>query len=343
MTTTDIFQDYEFREKVVDMIHDSQKKVLGSTKELAVSSAHSLAFHRGLGEPLLPTSSTAVDKYLSHDAIGAYSTMAYRKSNIAVVANGAESGELSKWVNQYFGSLRTDAASGIPSLKVEQTKYFGGEERIAHGNGNTMVIAFPGSSSLTGGFYKPELAVLAALLGGQSTIKWSPGFSILGQVAHNNPGIDITTSSAIYSDAGLLYTTLSGSATTVRDAAHATVKAIQNLANGNIDKEAFQKARANAKFKELEHGQTAMAALELTGAGLVQENKPYQLDESAQKIGEVTEEKLQEVSFVPFGRTESMLTCTTQAAKTLLEYKASVSAVGDLWQLPYAQDLGLQV
>jgi len=181
-------------------------------------------------------------------------------------------------------------------LANEQTKYFGGEERIAHGNGNTMVLAFPGSSSLTGSYYKAEIAVLAALLGGKSTIKWSPGFSILGQVAGNNPSVDITTTSAIYSDAGLLYVTLEGSATSVKDAAFTTVKAIKDLANGKIDQEQFTKARAAAKFKELEYGQNTMSALELTGAGLVSDGKPYQLDDSAQKIGEVTAEQVQEVS-----------------------------------------------
>jgi len=41
---------------------------------------------------------------------------------------------------------------------------------------------------------------------------------------------------------------------------------------------------------------------------LVQENKPYQLDESAQKIGEVTEEQLQEVSLSCSERVNFMLT-----------------------------------
>ena len=32
-----------------------------------------------------------------------------------------------------------------------------------------------------------------------------------------------------------------------------------------------------------------------------------------------------------------------QAAKTLLEFKASVATAGDLFQLPYAEDIGLKV
>lgn len=34
---------------------------------------------------------------------------------------------------------------------------------------------------------------------------------------------------------------------------------------------------------------------------------------------------------------------TSQAAKALLEGKATVSAVGDLHQLPYAEEIGLRV
>ena len=34
---------------------------------------------------------------------------------------------------------------------------------------------------------------------------------------------------------------------------------------------------------------------------------------------------------------------TSQAAKALLEGKATVSAVGDLYVLPYAEELGLKV
>jgi ubiquinol-cytochrome c reductase core subunit 2 len=38
-----------------------------------------------------------------------------------------------------------------------------------------------------------------------------------------------------------------------------------------------------------------------------------------------------------------MLTYILQAAKSLLENRASVSSVGDLFALPYAEDLGLKV
>lgn len=335
-------KDYEFNEQVTDLIHRAQQEILKSPREMAINSAHSLAFHRGLGEPLHPTSSTPLSKYLSNEAIGAYSTLAYRKSNVAVVANGAENAELSKWVGEFFGGMRTEAASGLPPIEVSQTKYFGGQERIAHGKSNAMVIAFPGSSSLTGGFYKPEVSVLAALLGGQSTIKWSPGFSLLAKASANRSGLtSVSTVSALYSDAGLLYTVIEGSGAAVGATAETVVSTIKSVADGKVSKEDFEKARALAKFSELEHGQEVLAGLELTGSGLVHDGKPYQLDESAKKIGSVTIEQVQKVS--ASSHLCVMATNGIKAAAAALEFKASVATVGDLFQLPYAEDIGLKV
>ena len=65
--------------------------------------------------------------------------------------------------------------------------------------------------------------------------------------------------------------------------------------------------------------------MELTGAGLVQGGKSYQIDEVGKAVDTVTAEKVQ------------------QLAKEFLENKASVSAVGDLYVLPYAEEIGLRV
>ena len=261
---------------------------------MAVNSAHGLAFHRGLGVPVSPASSTAVNKYVDADAIADFAASAYSAPNFAVVANGAESGELSKWVGQFFNEI---PSSSKINLESQQTKYYGGEERIAHGSGNAMVLAFPGSSTPAGGFYKPEVAVLAALLGGQSSIKWSPGFSLLSKASANFPGAEVVTKSAIYSDAGLLTVSIKGAAKDVKGAATEVVKALKQAAEG-VSSEDFAKAKAAAKFKELEFGQNIDAGIELTGASLVQGNKAYQIDEVAKGIDSVTEEQLKEVSYI---------------------------------------------
>ncbi|RII17461.1 cytochrome b-c1 complex subunit 2, mitochondrial precursor [Alternaria sp. MG1] len=295
------YQPHVYAEEVLPMINFAHKKFLASVTDMATQSAHSLAFHRGLGW---------------------YSKIAYAKPNFAVVANGADHGEFSKWVGEFFENVPS-APLQESSIGADQSKYFGGEERIAHDSGNAMVIAFPGSSSFTGKFYKPEIAVLSSLLGGESAVKWSQGFTKLGQAAAQ--GAKVKTTSAIYSDAGLLYTTITGSAKAVAQTAQASVDAIKKIAAGEISSEEVSKAKAAAKFKELEHGQDIRAGLELTGNGLIHNTQPYQIDEVAKKIDGVTEEAVK------------------KAAKELLENTASVSSVGDLFVLPYAADLGLKV
>ena len=316
------YQRHVFQEEIYPVVSMIQKGYLGDTTGMAMNSAFSLAFHRGLGETLYPSSSTALQKYLNEETISDYASAAYGKGNFAVVANGVEHGELSKWVNEFFDSVPFSSSS---ALKSEQSKYHGGEERIAHASGNAMVLAFPGSSSSTGGFYKPEVSVLAALLGGQSAIKWSPGFSLLSKAtAEVAPNMHISTKSTIYSDAGLLTITLAGSAKDIQATAKPVVDTLKSVAQG-IDKEAFSKAKAQAKFKELEYGQSTQAGMELSGAGLVHGGKAYQIDEVAKAVDGVTLEKVQQI------------------AKEALENKASVAAVGDLYVLPWAEEIGLKI
>lgn len=308
-------------EEIIPMLQLVQKSYLANTLEMALNSAYGLAFHRGLGVPLKPTSSTAVSKYLTADVVADYAASTYAKPSFAIVGNGIDQAELSKWVGEFF----TDApAQPATKLTTQQSKYHGGEERIAHNGGNSMVLAFPGSSAPTGGFYKPEVSVLAALLGGQSTIKWSPGFSLLAKATTDAPNMHITTKSTIYSDAGLLHIEMNGSASDISNVAGKVVDTLKGVAQG-IDKEAFQKAKALAKFKELEYGQETQSGMELTGSGLVQNNKAYQIDDVAKGVDGVTEEQVKQI------------------AKEALENKASVSAVGDLYMLPYAEEIGLKV
>lgn len=299
----------------------ARKKYLADTKAMAFDSVHGVAFHRGLGNTLHTNTSLPYKKYLDADNLAEYAASAYSKQSFSLVANGVSESELSKWAKEMFTDV---PSSNTYVLKSEQTKYHGGEERIAHGSGNSYIMAFPGSSSPTGGFFKPEVAVLATLLGGQTTIKWSPGFSLLSKATQEAPNMFIDTDSLIYSDAGLLTITMSGSAADIRATAGKVVEALKSVAQG-ISKEDFAKAKALAKFKELEYGGETQAAMEHTGAGLVHGGKAYQIDEVAKAVDGVTEAKVKQI------------------AKEAIEGRASVSAVGDLHVLPFAEEIGLKV
>jgi ubiquinol-cytochrome c reductase core subunit 2 len=121
------------------------------------------------------------------------------------------------------------------------------------------------------------------------------------------------------------------------------VKVIQGVAGGQLSKEDFKKAVALAKFKELQHGEDLTGALELTGSGLLHGGKAYQLDQTAKAIGAVTEEQVKKVSMSLRDLTIRHANVCLQVAKSLLDSKATVSTVGDLFVLPFAEDLGLKV
>ena len=156
-----------------------------------------------------------------------------------------------------------------------------------------MVIAFPGSDNAGS---KPEIAVLASLLGGKSTIKWAPGFSLLSKATAGSPGLSVSATNLGYSDAGLLTIQLSGPAASVRKAAEETAKALKSIAAGTVSKEDLTKAIANAKFDALEKAQLRGPSMLLAGSSIVNSGKPSDLAALAKSIESVTADKLKTVS-----------------------------------------------
>ncbi|KAH0496405.1 hypothetical protein TgHK011_003766 [Trichoderma gracile] len=315
------YTTHEFHEEIERILPFKKAAVHADVAGLALDNAHAVAFHNGLGAALNPSASFPFQKYVNEEYVSSFADVVYSKPNIAVVADGAGAQNLSKWVDQFFKSVPAAARSG-QTLKSEPTKYYGGEQRTSHPAGNAVVIAFPGSDTAGS---KPEIEVLATLLGGQSTIKWTPGFSLLAKATAGTSGLSVGASNQAYSDAGLLTIQLSGAAASVRKAAEETVKALKAIAAGNVSKEDVAKAVANAKFGLLEKAQTRGAGLLLAGTSLVHSGKVQDLAALAKSLDAVTADKLK----------------TT--AKSLLDGKATVSTVGDLFVLPYAEELGLRV
>ncbi|PKY03961.1 putative ubiquinol-cytochrome C reductase complex core protein 2 [Aspergillus campestris IBT 28561] len=320
------FAPHELNEVVIKLLKYKQQALSANPESLAVDAAHAVAFHRGLGEAITPSTSVPFEKYLSAEALAEFAQQAYAKPNIALVGSGPKNADLSKWVGEFFKDLPSAGSSSQFKLQPNTaSKYHGGEQRIASKSGNAVVIAFPGSSAFGGSSYKPEASVLATLLGGESTIKWSPGFSLLSKTAQGFSQLRAGAKNHAYSDAGLFTITLSGKADQVATASKTAVDALKKIAAGEIASEDIKKATAAAKFQALESAQSLSTGLEATGSALVSGGKPYQIGEVAQSIDGVTEAQVKD------------------AAKSLLSSKASVAAVGDLFQLPYGSDLGLTV
>lgn len=315
------YTTHEFHEDIERVLSLKRAAMCADVSAIALDNAHAVAFHRGLGAPLHLSGWTPFQKYLNEEYIASYADVAYTKPNLVVVADGASSNDLSKWVGQFFTDVSATSRSG-QTLQMEASRYHGGEQRIEQAGGNSMVIALPGSDNKGS---KPEIAVLASLLGGKSTIKWAPGFSLLYKACTGSAGLSITASNIPYSDAGLLAVQLSGSAASVRKAAEATVKALRSIAEGTFSKEDVSKAIAHAKFDYLEQNQLHRPSMLLAGSCLLSSGKPLESAALAGSIDSVTGDQLK------------------ATAKALLDGKATVSSVGDLFVLPYAEEIGLRV
>lgn len=272
---------------------------------VAIDAAHGLAFHRGLGTSITPSSTSPSDKYLTAEAVAEYAKNAYAKSNIALVGSGPSSSDLSQSVSQFFQGVPS-TGSGSSAYKVQDngaSKYHGGEQRIASKAGNAFVLAFPGSSAFGTAGYKPAVDVLAALLGGESTIKWTPGFSLLSQATKDaSRQVQVSTSNHSYSDAGLLTVSLTGNVDKVASTGKTVVDVLKKVAAGEVPADEVKKAAAYAKFRALESIQTLETGLEASGSALINNAKPYQVTEIAQSLDKVTEQNVKEVSspFSPF-------------------------------------------
>ncbi|KAK3303992.1 ubiquinol-cytochrome C reductase complex CORE protein 2 precursor [Chaetomium strumarium] len=311
------YTTHEYHEEVQQVIQLKQAKV--DAAAVALDAAHSAAFHTGLGEPLYPTPNTPISSYLNEHAVAAFAEAAYTKNTIAVIADGASQTGLSKWIEPFF---KTVPAQSSTPLTTAASKYHGGEQRIPKIGGNAMVIAFPGAAL---GANQPEISVLVGLLGGESGIKWSPGFSLLSNATSASPGATAKAANFAYSDAGLLAIQIKGAAPAVRKVAEEAVKSLKSVAEGGVSQETLAKAIAKAKFNLLSASEVTGTGMVHAGANLIHGGQPLQVAETVKALEGVTGDKLK------------------AAAKTLLEGKASVAAVGDLHVLPFAEDLGLKV
>lgn len=165
-----------------------------------------------------------------------------------------------------------------------------------------------GPSALTIAFpstsKSPALAVLANVLGGPSAVKWSSGSTLLSHVAAKT-GTTIETTYTPYSDASLLSVTISGaSPAAIGDAAVASAKEIKSLTS-SLDIDLVQRAAAHTRF-------AAAEASEASILSAVAES----VDISAASVDSIA-----------------------QAVSTLSSGPIAIGAVGQVHDLPYANEL----
>lgn len=273
-------------------MHLKQAKLDGNAVSQALDNAHSVAFHNGLGSSIYPSSSTSLGPYLSENTIAAFASSVYTKSNVAIIADGTTQDSLAKWIQPFFKDVPTTSESELKLFEA-RSKYYGGEQRTSLAGSNAMVIAFPGDSLASD---KADVAVFTALLGGESSIKWSPGFTLLSKAAAAAPGATINARNFAYTDAGLLTIQIKGSPFAIRKGAEEAVKAIKSIAESTVSKEDLTKAIAKAKFDLLASNELTGAGMVSAGNSLLHGGKVFQVTEALKSYEAVTADKLKAVS-----------------------------------------------
>lgn len=235
-TQNSLYKKYELKENVTPYAIGESKAAYSNPLFAAEAAAYETAFRTGLGNSLY------VEPYspVSIDQVTSYAKEAYAKANISIAATNVNAEDLESFVSESFGSLAQGSALNSPASKV-----YGGEARIKAAGPSALTLVFPSTSTSSAS------AVLANLLGGSSSIKWSHGSTILGRVSAKT-GATISTSYIPYSDASALVISISGAdVAALSEAATLAASEIKSLST-SVSEEDFKKAVAFTKFGQAE-------------------------------------------------------------------------------------------
>lgn len=216
---------------------------------------------------------------VSYNDVVSFARASFSKSNIAVLGSGIESSKLASLVSTSFSEVSSsDAAASSPA-----SKYHGGEQRVSYAapHGSTspkasyghFLMAFEGA-----GLNKsPELAVLKALLGGESSVKWSKGISPLSKLNEKYPGLSAQAFNLNFSDTGLFGAYLTAPHDHLNGAAKDVANAIKEVAS-KASEEQVQAAIARAKFEAANALESRAGSHAVVGAAVsVRKRKHLQL------------------------------------------------------------------
>jgi ubiquinol-cytochrome c reductase core subunit 2 len=286
--------EHEFHDQVLPRVQLDYDAVQTAPPTLALQALHATAFHRGLGSPILASPTTPINVH----QIAEYSTLAYTKSNVAIVASGATAQELAPQIQEFW----KDMPVGQP-LNTPAVKFHGGETRISHKtNGhNVYALAFPGSA-LYGPSSSPEQIVLAHYLGGFPRMKWGTGHTALAKVnASLEDGTKLLATNIGYSDTGLFVLMAVGTPFKVAEGITQGLKSLRNIAKGTtpIKDEELKRAIASARYMTYASSEARLSGLEPIGQAVLDTGKVPTTDSVVSSYDNVTADKLKQVSVPP--------------------------------------------
>lgn len=302
---------FEFNEDVVPSMAEDGEQMLQDPVARGLDSLFSYAYrNRGVGSSLFASPSSPV----TVESVREFAKRVMTQSNIAVVSSGLASDELRELVGKHFERV----PAGSP-LQAAPSKYYGGDYRAAvtdsHGHAlpaDHFFLAFEGAKRSSAA----PLRVLEALLGGSHSVKWSTGLSPLSQIRSGRAH----AFNVSLQDTGLFGIHVAAPTSKLPGAAKEAAQALKAAAD-NVSTDEFARAVAQAKFLAAqEYEGTRVSSHETVAAGLLE------------GANSNLESVLQELSGVQASDVSS-------AAQKLLQGKPSSVALGDVKELPYADEL----
>ncbi|KAH7911256.1 Metalloenzyme, LuxS/M16 peptidase-like protein [Hygrophoropsis aurantiaca] len=297
---------HEYSEYVIPVIEAESVAASSDPATSALEAAHALAFRSGLGSSLFASPHSSV----TLEDIKSYGASAFSKGNIAVLGTGIDQATLSKLVEKSLASVTSSA-----SASTSPSAYFGGETRLeSHGGPETVFIGFGAT-----GPADPALAVLAAHLAPQPSVKWSQGLSPIS--AGLPVGTSVQTVLLPYSDATLFGLLVQGpTAQGVKEAAKVATKALKEA--GSVKGDELKKAIAKAKFSAASSIDSRDGILNTLSSKIFSTNE-VSVDTTLASLDQVNE--------AAFSKVVSSITKT----------KPTFVAVGSVLELPYPDEVGL--
>lgn len=307
---------HEFKETVVPAMRSEYESINASPATFGLDVFTQTAYRqRGLGSSLYASDASPV----RHEDVVAFAKGAFSRSNAAVVGTGIDAQRLSSLVSKSFGSVPRDGA-----LNAGPATYFGGEQRVAY-----AADAHSDSPSAHHGHYflgfqggnSPEYAVLRSLLGGESSVKWSQGLSPLSQITAKTQGASAHAFNLSFTDSGVFGAYITAPTATLPAVAKEVANAVKSIAS-SVSSEDLARAVAKAKFEAAVAYETKEVARQNVGAALLAaDGKVQSLEDVYAALDGVKADGVR------------------SAAEKALKGKPTTVAIGDVHQLPYADDV----
>ncbi|CAO3592808.1 unnamed protein product [Absidia cylindrospora] len=284
---------------------------MANAEVVAIETAHQTAFRSGLGNAIFARPSSKVN----NASVKSFASEAFTAGNLALVGTNLDLATVDRLAQHI----------NVPSGQTPLTpsKYYGGEARVDQGTGaGHYVLAFEGSAAHSADFAATQ--VLRYALGGAQHVKFGSASGILGHTAAKlDQNTTIKAFNFGYSDAGLFGVAISAaSAASTSSAVAAAAEQLKAVANG-LSAEDFQRAVAQAKFAAAASFTTRLDRLETVGAQALYSGKYTSASDFAASLDSLSVADIAKI------------------AQQILKTQATAVAVGDVYNLPYADSISL--